>query len=94
MKKLLAFLTIILAAHLFTGTSVLDKNASGIAGDTVYTVKPENYHSQEEQLISTILARYHYKKIKLTDSLSSVVFDRYIKSLDNHKMYFLSIGYK
>jgi carboxyl-terminal processing protease len=94
MKKLLAFLTIILAAHLFTGTSVINRHTDAAYGDSLFILKPENYHSQEEQLISTILARYHYKKIKFNDSLSSVIFDRYIKSLDNHKMYFLASDIK
>ena len=40
-------------------------------------------------MVTRILSRYHYKKIDLNDSLSSVIFDNYIKSLDYNKSYFL-----
>jgi carboxyl-terminal processing protease len=90
MKKLISFLSIILAAHLFTGTSVVDLNKPLIVQDTLQVIQPENYHSQEEQLISTIISRYHYKKVKMNDSLSSVIFDRYLKMLDNNRLYFLA----
>ncbi len=40
-------------------------------------------------MVTRILSRYHYKKIELNDSLSSVIFDNYINSLDYNKSYFL-----
>src|SRR5690606_16245935 len=37
-----------------------------------------------------ILDNNHYRKISLNDSLSSVILDEYILSLDNNKTYFTS----
>lgn len=60
-----------------------------LAADTLAALVPQNYYSDEEQLVNTILTRYHYLKFTLNDSLSSLIFDRYIKSLDYGKLYFL-----
>src|SRR3989339_126569 len=57
--------------------------------DSTSLLIPQDYFQEEEQLVNTVLTRYHYKKFKLIDSLSSVIFDRYIKSLDFSKLYFL-----
>jgi carboxyl-terminal processing protease len=44
----------------------------------------------EAALISAkVLDRYHYKKLALDDSLSSQIFDNYLKSLDSEKLYFM-----
>jgi carboxyl-terminal processing protease len=50
---------------------------------------PEPLHPRVEQLITTILSRFHYKKIQLDDSLSSQIFDRYLESMDYNRVYFL-----
>lgn len=50
---------------------------------------PTEYQSQISLVVLTILEKYHYRKLQINDSLSSVVFDRYIDDLDHNKMYFL-----
>ena len=62
---------------------------SKIEKDSIKTWKPESYFPAEDRLVSTIMQRYHYKKIILNDSLSANIYNRYIKSLDNNKMIFL-----
>lgn len=57
--------------------------------DSTDALVPQNYYSEEEQLVNTMLNRYHFKKFRLNDSLSSVILDRYLKSLDFSKLYFL-----
>ena len=56
--------------------------------DSVKTWNPEPYFPAEDRLVTTIMQRYHYKKIILDDSLSANIFNRYIKSLDYNKMIF------
>lgn len=58
--------------------------------DTLKLLEPQEYHPTEEQLITSILTRYHYKSFNLDDSLSKVIYDRYLESLDNGKNYFLN----
>jgi carboxyl-terminal processing protease len=65
------------------------KTEARILADSTSSLIPQDYFSEEEQLVNTVLTRYHFKKFRLNDSLSSIIFDRYIKSLDYSKLYFL-----
>jgi hypothetical protein len=92
MKKF-AFLVLLLisADVLFIHSSnniFLSNNAS--PADSTGALAPQDIHSGEGQLVSTLLSRYHYKKFNLDDSLSSIIFDRYLKTLDNNKSFFLA----
>src|SRR6187551_2080808 len=67
-----------------------------IAGATAYAVpadttqfKPKPVYGKEAKVIAYLLDNNHYRKIKMNDSLSSVILDKYIKGLDNNKSYFL-----
>ncbi len=51
-------------------------------------LEPKEHFGQEARLVSQILTTYHFKKIDLNDSLSSVILDNYLKTLDNNKSYF------
>ncbi|HMG07031.1 MAG TPA: hypothetical protein VK609_00910, partial [Mucilaginibacter sp.] len=44
--------------------------------------------------ISALVANYNYKKINLNDSISAIIYDRYIKSLDGNHSYFLASDIK
>jgi carboxyl-terminal processing protease len=90
MKKILLLIFPFIIAGIFISNS-LNLNFLGtkraIANDSL-NVEPQSYMPEEDQLINTILSRYHYRKFKLNDSLSSVIFDRFLKSLDNSKNFF------
>ncbi|MEM1406201.1 MAG: carboxy terminal-processing peptidase [Bacteroidota bacterium] len=64
----------------------------GLAGtfieDDSLVLKPKKHYGQEARLVSQILTTYHFKKIALNDSLSAVILDNYISTLDNNKSYF------
>ncbi|RRB02125.1 carboxy terminal-processing peptidase [Larkinella rosea] len=53
-------------------------------------LKPSVSQEHVEQLVARLLTTHHYRKVKLNDSLSSVVFDNYLKELDGNKAYFLA----
>lgn len=53
-------------------------------------LQPKSEHLKEARLVVSILDYYHYRDTNLNDSLSSVIFDNYIKSLDGNKNYFLA----
>lgn len=53
-------------------------------------ITPKSYYGEEAKLITQILDTYHFKRIKLNDSLSSVILDEYIDVLDNNHSYFLA----
>ena len=56
--------------------------------DDSLALKPKKHYGQEARLVSQILTTYHFKKIALDDSLSAVILDNYISTLDNNKSYF------
>ena len=57
--------------------------------DSNKVLMPTEYHSKVNMKITPLLTRHHYSRVKLNDSLSSTIFDNYIESLDNNKLYFL-----
>lgn len=71
------------------GMSAVPLPSSG-EGDLKPTVSQEKV----EALVAKLLTTYHYRKVRLNDSLSSVVFDNYLRELDNNKVYFLESDIK
>ena len=65
----------------------------GAPDDTV-KLKPKPIYGKEAMAIANILDNYHYRKIKLSDSLSSSILDAYCTELDNSKLYFLESDIK
>jgi len=49
---------------------------------------PEPQQSQAAHLSAYVLTRYQYKPAPLNDSLSSKIFDNYLKTLDREKLFF------
>lgn len=52
-------------------------------------LRPNRELEKESQVITSVLNQAHYRKTGLNDSLSSVIFDNYLTSLDGSKLYFL-----
>ncbi len=52
-------------------------------------LKPTLQETQAAHMAADILARYHYKTVPPDEALSEQVFDRYLKSLDSEKVFFL-----
>jgi len=88
MKALFILIIIVLTANYFLPENKNNLMDVSISADTLKQIEPENHFTIENQLITTMLSRYHYKEFKLDDSLSSLMFDKYIKTLDYSKVYF------
>ena len=88
MKAISIVALIILTASYFLAESKEDINDDNISSDTLRIIEPQNHFTLENQLVTTMLSRYHYKHFSLDDSLSSLMFDNYIKTLDYSKVYF------
>ena len=89
MRRILILIILVIAANVYLANS----NKSGqeyvvIGQDSVKVITPEHHMAKLDELINTLLSRYHYKKFDLNDSLSSVIFDRYIQALDYNRSYF------
>ncbi|GAB3961781.1 carboxy terminal-processing peptidase [Spirosoma harenae] len=53
-------------------------------------LKPTISQEKVESLVAKLLTTYHYRKVRLNDSLSSVVWDNYLKEVDGNKTYLLA----
>jgi carboxyl-terminal processing protease len=90
MKVLFVVVIIIFAANFFLADPAKNNYDQGDSTDTLRVIEPKNYFSLENQLVTTMLSRYHYKRFTLDDSLSSIIFDQYLENLDRSKVYFYS----
>jgi len=52
-------------------------------------LKPSLLEVKAAHMAADILSRYHYKTVPLDQALSEKIFDRYLKSLDSEKLFFL-----
>ena len=77
MKKILVLAIIIVAANFFLARSVEQKTNFYSGQDTLSVLQPAKFYSREDELVFTLLSRYHYKKFKLDDSLSSIILNRF-----------------
>lgn len=71
----------------------LSLSAQGAAVDQSTAVrselKPAQQEAQAARLAAEVLARYHYKATPLDQSLSTKIYDQYLKSLDAEKLFFV-----
>ena len=82
MKKILLLVLILTSNYLFAQHDLYE---NGII-DTNKVLTPEEYHSKVNQVVTMILTKYHYKKTNLNDSLSAIVYDNLIETLDHNKV--------
>ncbi len=89
MKKLLILISVFLfavQANAQNPNDVLNKDHSV---DSNKVIMPDMANKLCAQVITNILAGYHYKKQPMNDSVSAVVFKDYLNNLDIAKLYFL-----
>jgi carboxyl-terminal processing protease len=84
MMKKLSWVLLFLTAHLVALSTPKDS----------LELKPKAVYGKEARVVSYILDNNHYRKIRLNDSLSSVILDQYLKELDVSKTYFLASDIK
>ncbi len=59
-------------------------------GSDFKPISPEKEQMQTNALIAYQLQRYHYRDLTIDDTMSSTVFQGYLKALDSQKLYFLA----
>jgi len=90
MKNLLILFFVILIFSNCQQSTIEELHAQNQILDSNKVIEPLNFHPEINKMVTRILSRYHYKKMDLNDSLSSVIFDNFIKSLDYNKSYFFA----
>jgi carboxyl-terminal processing protease len=80
MKKLLLTIALALGATAFAATP--DASAPVM-------LEPAQQQAQAAAMTAELLTRYHYAPMALDDAMSQKIFDRYLKSMDPEKMFFV-----
>jgi len=52
-------------------------------------LKPEKYEERAAHIAAEILSRHHYKPVQIDKAMSGQIFDRYLKSLDGDRQFFI-----
>ena len=52
-------------------------------------IKPTITQERVEKVVTQLLTNYHYRKVRLSDSLSAVIWTNYLKEMDPGKVYLL-----
>jgi len=60
----------------------------------ITNIKPDEQQQLVIKEVVNLIESYNYKKIQVNDSISSLILDQYIKSLDQGKNYFLASDIK
>ncbi len=84
-KKILPAIIIAMSTAILISFSYADKPE---------TLKPDANQSEVSRQIANLIMFYHYKKVPINDSLSSVIFDNYMKNLDGNRTYLLASDLK
>ncbi len=85
MLRRVLLITFIAAAFACSAKPVEQKLVEG-----VQNIKPDEQQSLVVKEVVGLIENFNYKKIKINDSISSIILDSYIKSLDPSKVYFLA----
>lgn len=67
---------------------------SGETATELPELSPQTWHQKSAKRISDQFLRSHYKKVNIDDELSVKIFERYIRSLDVNKNFFLESDIK
>jgi carboxyl-terminal processing protease len=89
MKKIIILLLLTIVPVICFAQNTTEVLAKDHKIDSTKVLKPDETAARVNQVITQMLSFYHYKKMPLNDSVSSKVFDQYLKVLDNNKLYFL-----
>ena len=88
MNKLLLIVGFVILTSFGVSSEYGNDIQSFLEGDTLKVLEPKEEHPSEAYVITNLLKRIHYRKLSLSDSISSVIFDNYFESLDPNKAYF------
>jgi carboxyl-terminal processing protease len=64
--------------------------ALGLASSDNPPLVQSDRHAKVSRLVTTLFERSHYRQIRVDDSVSSQILDRYIEIMDGNRQYFLA----
>jgi carboxyl-terminal processing protease len=85
---------LVLAVFFMSFTIGGEHEAQGTLYRSQDNLQPTDLQSKVCMIVTGILEKYHYRRVGINDSLSSVIFEDYLKALDNNKLYFVNSDIK
>ncbi len=82
------YLVLVLGAALACHAKPAPKPFIKVSGSN--DIQPDAQQSIVCQTVATLISKYNYKRVELDDSISAVIYDRYIKLLDEGHNYLLA----
>ncbi|MBT1701871.1 carboxy terminal-processing peptidase [Chryseosolibacter indicus] len=73
---------------IIAGLGLVIQSLAFTAPSDTTELKAKPIYGKEAKVIAYILDNNHYRKLQLSDSLSSAILDGYVSNLDNNKTYF------
>lgn len=90
-KYLITLIPVVLLGWRQPGTPESARTTSSPVATTLEDdLKPTAVQFRTEPIVARLLRDYHYRKISLNDSLSSVIYNKYLDDIDHGKLYFLA----
>ncbi len=88
--KFHTFYIVWIVLFLLTALTAKPATVKSQFNDTTYSqLYPEKHHAKLEQIIAQFLMKNHYKRFFLDDSLSSFLYNEYLRNMDFNRIYFL-----
>ena len=85
MNKLLLIAGFVILTSFGVSTEYGSQIQGFLSGDTLKVLEPKEEHPSEAYVITNLLKRLHYRKLDLSDSISSIIYNQYFESLDPNK---------
>lgn len=92
MKKTLLTIALAFAATTYAAAPAISPAVSPLSGadaNSALILKPLQQQVQAAAMTAQFLTRFHYKAMPLDDAMSLKIFERYLKSLDPEKLFFV-----
>jgi carboxyl-terminal processing protease len=88
-KYLITLIPVIFVGGNIRDTDLHPETSEVVSETGVYEdLKPTQGQYKAQATALRLLSNFHYRKVKLDDSLSSVIMDKYLKDIDPGKLYF------
>src|SRR5271169_6176254 len=89
-RRSLVMALLLSCGALFAGAAPDHPTLTQAAVAATLDLQPSERHRKVARLVGEVIERSHYRQAVLDDKMSSLVFDRYLESLDSNRNYFLA----
>lgn len=90
LRAALVLPAVALIGLLFAGSAPMPSSAAPEAATATLQLQPTDRHRKVARLVGEVIERSHYRQAVMDDKMSSLVYERYLESLDGNRSYLLA----